>query len=123
MVSEPRALKLLSGYYDLLTTTGYVKHRTLKVFLIYLFILDFVEYMHAYINEENYKVIDKALSRLFANGGCLFSYPVFCERRATLSANKAVLSSVDPFTGYRVRLTEKDAIRSTEDEHIRIVEV
>lgn len=108
VVSEKKALKVLDGYYELLSKTGYVPHKTLKYLMIYMFLLDFVEYLHEYITEDDYQIIERLLVKLFANGGCLFPYPVFCTRRATLKTNKAILSKNKPYDGYSVRLTEND---------------
>lgn len=124
MISETKASKLLNSYFNLLTQTGYVKRKTVSRFLMYMFLIDMVLYMHAFITENDYKKIDAFLSRLFATGGCLFSYPVFCDRRITLCTERATLGQTDPMSdySYRVRITEGVQPRSSEDEDLRITE-
>ena len=69
--------------------------------------------MHAFIEERDYKLIDKALAKLFASGGCLLPYPVFCVRRATLG-------SAEYMGDLKLRVTEVDENkRITEDEYLR----
>ena len=81
--------------------------------LVYTFLIDFVEYMHPFITEKDYALIDNMLGKLFAGGNCLLPYPVFCTRRATLG--KPEYLTLQP-----VRITEDSIERITEDEYIRI---
>jgi hypothetical protein len=108
VISERKASNILGGYYELLSKTGYVAHKAMRSLMIYIFILDMVEYMHDYIDEIDYKFIEIALAEVFARGGCLFPYPVFCINRAELKTNKAIMSKKKTMDGYAVRLTESD---------------
>lgn len=114
MIDEEKALKTLDSYYTLLGKTGYVKSGVVKKYLIYLFLLEFVDLSEDYITEEDYNKIDKVLHRLFSHGGCLLPYPVFCANRATLGRNWYIGRT-------RLRITQAREGRSTEDlEHVRI---
>ena len=123
MISEKKALKVLGGYYELLSKTGYVSHPIHKDLMAYMFMIDMVEYMHAYISQEDYKTIEKALTTLFANGGCLFSYPVFCTLRATLKSDKAILKKNKAMNKYGVRITEHDWEEPEDESNLLIVTV
>lgn len=88
------------NYVNLLDKTGYVKPSMVKRLLVYTFLLDFVENMHAFIDERDYGIIEKLLAKIFTGGNCLLPYPVFCVRRATLG-------ETDYMTDYAVRITEE----------------
>lgn len=77
----------------------------MRSLLMYLFILDMVEYMHGYITSEDYKLIEAALGFL-ARNSCLFPYSVFCTNRATLKTDKALLAKRKPVSSLGVRVTE-----------------
>ena len=99
------------NYIDLLDKTGYVKPSLVRRLLLYTFLLDFVENMHAFIDEKDYKIIERMLGKIFTNGNCLLPYPVFCVRRATLG-------ETDYMTDYAVRITEELLPGQTEDDRI-----
>lgn len=81
VVAEKKALKTLGNYFDTLGKTGYVRNSQVRKFLVYLFLIDFVEYTHDYFTRKDYDTVAEALGKLFANGGCLMPYPVFCSNR------------------------------------------
>ncbi len=99
LVSKTKAEGYLARYYELLKKTGYCKPSMVRKLILYTFLVDFVEEMHAFISEKDYFVIERAMSKLFVNGGCLLPYPVFCVRRATLG-------SADYMGDFVVRITE-----------------
>ncbi len=123
MIDEGEALNITSKYYSLLSKTGYVKHESVLRFLVYIFLLDLVDYTHAFFEEEDYKTIDRALNILFSNGGCLLPYPVFCANRAVLGRNEfmgtrairktedATVDADGNFVGYEDRYTEDEQPR------------
>lgn len=119
MIDEAKALDVANRYFSLLSTAGYVKPGQTRRFLSYLFLLDFVDFTHAFFSEEDYNMVDKMLRRLFTDGGCLMPYPVFCTNRAKLGRNE--------YMGVmKVRKTETTndpsyTDRFTEDEHHRLV--
>lgn len=99
LISKTKAEGYLVNYYEMLTQTGYVRDGILKKLLLYVFLIDMVEYLHAFIDEKDYAFIEKALARIFTGGNCMLPYPVFCTRRATLG-------STDYMTDYVIRITE-----------------
>jgi len=100
---EKTALDISRRYFNLLSQTGYVRHDSVLRFLMYTFLLDFVDYTHMFFSEEDYNQVDKALRLLFAGGGCLMPYPVFCTNSATLGRNE-YMGKV------KIRKTENDAV-------------
>lgn len=113
LISKPKAAGYLMGYYDLLTKTGYVKAGMVKKLLLYVFLIDMIEELHAFIDEKDYLFIEKAMTKIFLNGGCLLPYPVYCTRRATLG-------SADYMGDFTRRITEVEGdTRITETEEIR----
>ena len=113
LISKTMASGYLGRYYNMLTATGYVGNKEVQKYLVYLFLIDMVEYMHAFIDEKDYKTIERALKKVFTNGNCLLPYPVFCVRKATLGRT-------DYLTNQAFRITEDDIHRITEDELQRI---
>ena len=115
LISKTKAEGYLVNYYDMLTKTGYVKDSMLKKLLLYIFLIDFVDELHFLITEKDYGFIDKALSRIFVNGGCLLPYPVFCTRRATLGSagymGDFVVRVTEDLNGNDKRITEQEDIR------------
>ena len=105
LISEHKASNIFGGYYSLLSKTGYVSRKVMRSLLMYLFILDMVEYMHGYITSEDYKLIEAALGFL-ARNSCLLPYSVFCTNRATLKTDKALLAKRKPVSSLGVRVTE-----------------
>lgn len=104
------------NYYDLLTKTGYVKPGKVRKLLLYIFLIDFVETLHAFIDEKDYSIIEKALAKIFVDGGCLLPYPVFCTRRATLGSadymGDFVVRVTEDLLGNNDRITELGDIRT-----------
>jgi len=122
---EKTALDISRRYFNLLSQTGYVRHDSVLRFLMYTFLLDFVDYTHMFFSEEDYNQVDKALRLLFAGGGCLMPYPVFCTNSAKLGRNEYMGTA-------KVRKTEDLTVdkdgnpvfyksRYTQDEHHRTV--
>jgi len=116
---ERTALDISKRYFNLLSQTGYVRHYNVLRFLMYVFLLDFVDYTHGFFSEEDYNQVDRALRILFADGGCLMPYPVFCT-------NKAVIGRNEYMGNMRIRRTEDAAVpsyteRFTEDDKHRTV--
>ena len=125
MINEGAALDITKRYYNLLQKTGYAKHINVLRFLMYVFILDFVDYTHSFFTEEDYDTVDRALRVLFADGGCLMPYEVFCANRATLGRNEYMGT-------LRNRITEDNSVdengnpienkdRYTQDDYIRVI--
>lgn len=125
MIDEGKALDIIGKYHAVLQKTGYVKHSIVLRLLIYVFLLDFVDYTHTFYDEKDYNVIARAMDVLFSRGGCLMPYPVMCT-------NRVVLGRPEYMGTMKVRKTEDHAVdkdgrninyqdRSTEDDRQRTV--
>lgn len=119
VIAEKKALRTLNRYFNVVEKTGYVKSDMLNRFLMYLFLIDFVEYTHDFFTQKDYDTVADALGYLFSTGGCLLPYPVFCTNRATVGRAHYMGT-------LRARVTEGDRAadrqkRFTEDDHLRVV--
>ena len=88
MIDEGKALNTVTKYFDILKNTGYIKPGMMQRYVIYMFLLDFVDYTHRFFSDEDYDAVDNALRKLFAGGGCLLPYEVFCVEMVTLGRNE-----------------------------------
>ena len=125
MIDEGRALEITKTYFDILGYTGYIKPDLMSRYFLYMFLLDFVDYTHRFFTAEDYNTVDKALRKLFINGGCLLPYSVFCTDKVKLGRNEYM----GPL---KVRKTENDAVdkdgadigyedRFTQDDNLRTI--
>lgn len=125
MIDEGKALETTTKYFDILKNTGYMNPGMMQRYLLYMFLLDFVDHTHNYFTEEDYNAVDNALRKLFAGGGCLLPYSVFCVDKVTLGRNEYMGT-------LKNRITEDHAVdidggnigdkdRYTEDDIIRII--
>jgi len=125
VIDEGRALNTTVKYFDILKNTGYIKPGMMFRFMLYLFLIDFVDSTHRFFSEEDYNAVDNALRKLFSNGGCLLPYSVFCTNKVTIGRNEymGVLKN---------RITEDYAVdkngnaipnkdRYTQDDYIRVI--
>ena len=104
----------MSRYFDRLSLHGTVGEGTVRSYLQYLFIEDFVELFFAYITDADYAKISRLLQTMFSGGNCLLSYPVFCDRRTKVVSG--FHNRIIP------RITEDAAaLRITENEKLRKV--
>lgn len=109
MIDNIAAQKTLSKYFGVVEKTGYVKHDTVVKYLLYSFLLDFVEYCYKYFNEKDYHLIDEAFTALFGRGGAMLPYPVF-------SANRTTLGKDDYMSELALSITEDSNSRNREEE-------
>lgn len=119
VIAEKKALSTLETYFSLVDNTGYVRDNVLDRFLMYMFLIDFVEFTHDFFTEDDYNTVADALSVLFTTGNCLMPYPVFCTNRATLGRAHYMGT-------LKLRVTEAPRAvdgkkRITEDENLRTV--
>ncbi len=119
VIDEGKALDTTVKYFDILKNTGYIKPGMMSRFMLYLFLIDFVDNTHRFFSEEDYNAVDNALRKLFSNGGCLLPYSVFCTNKVTLGRNEYM----GPLKN---RITEDEydpgnADRYTEDDYIRVI--
>lgn len=117
MIDEGRALDTTMKYFDILKSTGYIKPGMMTRYFLYMFLLDFVDATHRFFSEEDYNAVDNALRKLFAGGGCLLPYSVFCVDKVKLGTN-------DYMGTLKSRITEDkpgNDDRFTEDDFIRVI--
>lgn len=113
VLDSGKVLSYLSGYFDRLTKAGSVPSSTSVSFLRYLFAVDFVDTMYAFLTEADYVEIESLLAGLFSAGDCLLPYPVLCSRRV-------FVGDAEPPRDGRLRITEDcTRFRETEDEKMR----
>lgn len=82
LLNKKKALHTMKNYFFLLEKVGYVKDTTIRKFLVYLFLVDFVEHVEAFLTEDDYIMIDRILKRTFTNGGCLLPFQINCADSA-----------------------------------------
>lgn len=115
LIDEGKALDIQTRYYSVLEKTGYMKHDMVLRYLVYLFLLDFVDYTHSFFTEEDYNKVAKALGILFSGGNCLMPYPVFCVNRAVLGRPEYMgqirVRKTEDLSGYEDRYTGDDNVR------------
>lgn len=117
VIDEGKALDITGKYFNILSDTGYLKKGMMSRFVIYLFLLDFINHVHRFFTEEDYNAVDNALRKLFSNGGCLLPYSVFCVDKVTIGQNEYV-------GVLKNRITEDESgneDRFTEDDNIRVI--
>ena len=125
MIDEGKVLETTTKYFDILKNTGYMNPGMMQRYLLYMFLLDFVDYTHNYFTEDDYDAVDNALRKLFAGGGCLLPYSVFCVDKVTLGRNEYMGTLKNRITeDHAVDINDRnigDRDRYTEDDIIRII--
>lgn len=106
---------ILKNYFNVLQEVGYIEHMTMGKIMAYLFLIDWLNDIASFVTEEDYNCINKAIKTLFANGDCLFPYPIF-------SLVRTVMGSADYEGELSPRITEDGVLRASEDEMLRITE-
>ena len=82
-INTTKALGLLDGYFNDVALTGYVRHSNVKRFLLYLFLLDFVDVSCPFLTSEDYSLIDELLRKIMNGNSCLLPYDLFCKYRTS----------------------------------------
>lgn len=119
IVAEKEAFGALNKYINILRKTGYTGPGVYKWFLLYIFLIDFLEYTHDFFSDDDYVAVTDAFSKLSGMSGCLVPYPVFCTNRATLGR----AHYIGPF---KVRVSEAERVadrikRVTQEGDLRTV--
>ena len=117
MIDEHKALGVTERYFGILKSAGYIKPAMMTRYFVYMFLLDFVDYTHRFFTEDDYNAVDKALRKLFAVGGCLLPYEVFCVDKVTLGRNEYMGTLKSRIT--EDLLDNKD--RFTQDDKNRVI--
>jgi hypothetical protein len=113
-VEKDKAKELIDKYFSMLAVTGYVKHPVVVRYLVWLFLVDFVERVYPMLNDKDYNKINKALICLFSRGCCLLPY--IWESRDITWGEPIYMGE------FTVRKAEDDRWRIAESGEHRIVE-
>ena len=119
VIEEIKALPIVRKYFDVLSVTGYVKHSTVRRFLIYIFLIDLVKWTFPYFSEKDYEQLNLALIKIFTGGGCLLPYQALSANRMQIKLDARGLPYYQGTPRYRV--TEESELRSTETNNVRTV--
>lgn len=111
VLEHKEVLSYLDRYYDYLEKSGYVKEKITDSYLLYLFLVDFVDLLYPYITDGDYAEIEQLLVEQFSAGYCMLPYPRFCTQCVTVG---------DPtMTQVHLRRSETEGLRQTENEKLR----
>lgn len=114
-VEKPRAKALLDKYFNTLAATGYVKRPVVKKFLIWLFLVQFVERIYELLTDDDYNKINELLINIFSDGGCLLPYMLLKKK---ITVGKPLYMGE-----FDLRITEDNMWRAAEDgETLRATE-
>lgn len=117
VIQEKKALDFVSRYYDLLSKTGYSKHGLTRWYLIYLFLVDFYNWIYPYVTDADYKTLDMAMVKLFSGGNCLVPYQVLGTDKLKIGRHVGFAHYTGPSV---LRKTQPTAImRTTESDKLR----
>jgi hypothetical protein len=99
-------------YFNALTQFGYKKQDDVNRLLVYSFIEEFLTgEMRYYITEEDYKLIERALSCLYGSS-CLIPYPQYINNDYLFGRwNNTNLISARFTEDSNIRVTENDLVR------------
>ena len=114
LIENEKALALVNRYFTMLGNTGYVKQKTVSRYLLYLFLVDFVDTLYFFMTDEDYDKVSTLLTSLFSGAGCLLPYKLNCSQHAVVG--------LPTYMGYvTTRNTEDNETRITEDEYTRVL--
>lgn len=105
--------KFLRGYFDELSRKGYVKKDLVRRFIVWLFLVDFVERVYKLLTSDDYNKINDMMICLFNGMNCLLPYD---QNRTHFNISDTVLQI------FNLRATEDAMLRKTELDTIRIIE-
>ena len=104
----------MDNYLNLLSVAGYAKHPIVYKYMLWLYLLDFVERIYFLLTDEDYNKINEALICIFSGvGSCLLPYQY----------TKTKLTEGEPiYMGtFNLRITEERMLRAAE-QRLRIPE-
>lgn len=108
-VEKDKAKDLLDNYFTMLSATGYVKHHVVKRFLMWLFLVDFVELIYNHLTDDDYNLINEALICLFSTGCCLLPYSALSQNINDIYVSPSYMGT------FNIRVTEKNQLRKAEE--------
>lgn len=109
------ASEQLEKYMSRLAETGEVSKGTSRRYMIYLFLVDFVNTFYGHLTSKKYELINRIVATLFDGSNCLREWRIFEQQRAHIGSSY--------YEGtVAVRLTENDRmVRTAENDIPRIV--
>ena len=110
-VEKDKAKILLDNYFSMLSVTGYVKRPVVKRFLMWLFLVDFVELVYLHLTDDDYNLINEALICLFSTGCCLLPYGAITEERKNVTIGESSYMGT-----FNIRVTEQNQWRKAEED-------
>lgn len=117
VIKEKKALDFVMRYFDLLSKTGYAKHKMTRWYLVYIFLIDFFNWVYPYFTDEDYKALDMAMVKLFSGGNCLVPYQVLMTDRLNIARHIGLAHYTGPSV---LRKTQPVGVtRSTENDKLR----
>lgn len=117
VIEREKGKKILDGYYNTLSYVGYVKRPTVKRYLAWLFLVDFVELIYSHLTDDDYNLINRALACLFDGGSCLLPYSALNNMAHNVSISESQYMGT-----FNIRITEQNQWRIAEDDNIRVTE-
>ena len=65
---------LLGKYYSRVKSVGYVDKNTTDRYMLYLFLVGFIDSVYVFFSDKDYRCIDALLSKVFSGCNCLLKY-------------------------------------------------
>ena len=119
VIKEKKALDFVMLYFDLLSKTGYAKHKMTRWYLLYIFLIDFYNWVYPYFTDDDYKTLDMAMVKLFSGGNCLVPYQVIMTDRLNIARHVCLAHYTGPSV---LRKTQPVGVtRTTENNTLRRV--
>ena len=114
VIERDKAKELMDNYFKLLSVSGNAKHPIVYKYLVWLYLLDFVERVYYLLTDEDYNKINDALICIFTGvGSCLLPYQYVGSK---------VTEGVPVYMGtFNLRITEDRMLRAAE-QRLRIPE-
>ena len=110
-IEREQAKQILDKYYKVLSSSGYVRHDIVVRYMIWLYVVDFVERVYHLLTNGDYNRINRLLIALFGPKSCLLPY---LTRRTDLTIGNGMYMGM-----FDLRATEDTKLRESEDERLR----
>ena len=112
VLNKTNVLIYLSNYFKLLKLVGYVKPSTTDRFLLFAFLVDFIDSLYPFMSIEDYQTIERVIHKVFNAGDCLLTRPVLCTEGFTVAMPLYV-------GALNLRITEDSDYRKTQNNKLR----
>lgn len=115
VVEKDNAKAILDKYFGALASRGYIKHSTVKRFMLWLFLLEFVEKVFYLLTDEDYNKISRVLDDIFFANNCLLSYE---NIHSNIKTDDTSIYTAE----FSLRATELEMLRKSQMDEFRITE-